>query len=39
MTDAWIAVAVLAHAEHLATFDRDFRRFLPPARLTLLEPA
>ena len=38
VTDAWIAVAVLGHAEHLATFDRGFRRFLPPARLTVLDP-
>ncbi|MEM1126696.1 MAG: TA system VapC family ribonuclease toxin [Bacteroidota bacterium] len=34
--DAWIAVAVRAHAEHLVTFDRDFITLLPPAHLTLL---
>lgn len=35
--DAWIAVAVQAHAEHLVTFDGDFRTLLPSAHLTLLE--
>jgi toxin-antitoxin system PIN domain toxin len=26
--DAWIAATVLYHGEHLATFDRGFRRYL-----------
>ena len=36
ITDAWIAASVLEHHEHLATFDRGFRRLLPPAALTVL---
>ncbi len=36
--DAWIAAAVQANHEHLATFDRVFRRFLPPNALTILTP-
>jgi toxin-antitoxin system PIN domain toxin len=36
VTDAWIAAAVEAHGEHLATFDRDFRALLPARDLTLL---
>ncbi|MBI2299610.1 MAG: PIN domain-containing protein [Armatimonadetes bacterium] len=34
--DAWIAAATLANHEHLVTFDRGFRRYLPPNQLTLL---
>jgi uncharacterized protein len=34
--DAWIAAAVLYHGEHLATFDRGFRRYLPRPHLTVL---
>lgn len=39
ITDAWIATAVLFHSEHLATFDRGFRRLLPDERVTILELA
>lgn len=38
ITDAWIAAAVLAHHEHLVTFDRGFRRFLKPRDVTVLHP-
>ncbi len=34
--DAWIAAAVLVQGDHLATFDRGFRSFLPSSQLTLL---
>ncbi|GJG85705.1 ribonuclease VapC43 [Gemmatimonadetes bacterium T265] len=34
--DAWIAASVLQLNEHLVTFDRDFRRLLPPRHLTIL---
>src|SRR5438067_693668 len=37
VTDAWIAAATEALSEHLVTFDRDFKRLLPPRDLTLLE--
>lgn len=36
--DAWIAAAVRARGEHLVTFDRDFRKLLPPSQLTILNP-
>lgn len=36
--DAWIAAAVLANHEQLATFDRGFKRFLKPGQLILLNP-
>lgn len=36
--DAWIAAAVQSCHEHLVTFDKGFRRWLPPERLTLLQP-
>ncbi|MGA2552222.1 MAG: TA system VapC family ribonuclease toxin [Burkholderiaceae bacterium] len=36
ITDAWIASAIEAHAEHLVTFDRDFIKLLPQRNLTLL---
>jgi toxin-antitoxin system PIN domain toxin len=36
ITDAWIASAVLALSEHLATFDRDFIQLLPARDVTLL---
>ncbi|MBD2550878.1 PIN domain-containing protein [Microcystis elabens FACHB-917] len=38
ISDGWIAAAVLARQECLATFDRDFLRLLPARRLWLLEP-
>lgn len=34
--DAWIAAAVKTRGLNLATFDRDFKRYLLPAELTLL---
>ncbi len=36
--DAWIAAAVLAHHDHLVSFDKGFRRFLKPKEFTLLQP-
>jgi len=38
VSDVWIAAAVLHLGEHLVTLDRDFRRLLPPERLTVLTP-
>ena len=35
--DAWIASTVTQHSEHLATFDKDFRKLLPRSRLTVLK--
>lgn len=37
ISDGWIAAAVLARHECLATFDRDFKRLLPSRQLLLLE--
>jgi toxin-antitoxin system PIN domain toxin len=37
--DAWIATAVLHLGGHLVTFDRGFKRLLPKADLTVLDPA
>ncbi len=37
LPDAWLAAAVMQCGERLATFDRDFKRLLAPAHLTLLE--
>jgi len=37
VTDAWIAAAVLDQHEHLATFDRGFRRLLKARDLTILK--
>ena len=37
VTDAWIAAATEALAEHLVTFDRDFQRLLHSRDLTVLE--
>ncbi|MGH8645920.1 MAG: TA system VapC family ribonuclease toxin [Gammaproteobacteria bacterium] len=36
--DAWIAAAVLAHHDHLVSFDKGFRRFLKTNEFTLLRP-
>jgi len=36
--DAWLAAAVIAQGEHLASFDADFHRLLPPAQFTQLMP-
>lgn len=38
LPDAWLAAAVLERGEHLASFDRDFKRLLGAAHLTLLKP-
>lgn len=38
ISDAWIAASVLDLNEHLVTFDRGFRRLLPPRHLTVLRP-
>ena len=37
--DAWIAAVVLDRVDLLVTFDRGFRRFLPPTQLTVLDPS
>jgi len=37
LPDAWLAAAVEQAGEHLASFDRDFRKLLGRARLTLLD--
>ncbi|MEO8525071.1 MAG: TA system VapC family ribonuclease toxin [Caldimonas sp.] len=34
--DAWLAAAVAQRGEHLVSFDRDFRKLLGRAQLTLL---
>lgn len=36
LPDAWLAAATLQMAEHLVTFDADFKKLLPRLRLTLL---
>ncbi len=38
IADGWIAAAVLARRECLATFDRDFVPLLPARQLVLLNP-
>lgn len=38
IADGWIAAAVLAHRECLATLDRDFVPLLPARQLVLLNP-
>jgi len=37
VTDAWVAASVLHLGERLLTFDRGFRRLLPPRHLTMLK--
>jgi toxin-antitoxin system PIN domain toxin len=37
LRDGWLAAAVEQQAEHLATFDRDFRKLLPRSRFTHLK--
>jgi toxin-antitoxin system PIN domain toxin len=37
--DAWLSAAVVHLGEHLATFDRDFRKLLARGQFTLLAPA
>ena len=38
LPDAWLAAAVMQCGERLATFDKDFKRLLAPAHLSLLVP-
>ena len=38
LPDAWLAAAVLQHAEHLVSFDRDFRKLLGRTQFTQLKP-
>jgi toxin-antitoxin system PIN domain toxin len=38
LPDAWLAAAVAQRGERLVTFDRDFRRLLGRAHLTVLVP-
>jgi toxin-antitoxin system PIN domain toxin len=37
LPDAWLAAAVDHQAEHLVSFDRDFRKLLAPPRFTHLK--
>lgn len=39
MPDAWLSAAVVHAGEHLASFDRDFRKLLARGQFTLLAPA
>ena len=39
LPDAWLAAATLQLGEHLVTFDRDFKKLLGRAQVTLLVPA
>jgi toxin-antitoxin system PIN domain toxin len=39
LPDAWLSAAVTHRAEHLVTFDRDFRKLLTRSQFTLLAPA
>jgi len=38
LPDAWLAAAVIQQAEHLVSFDRDFRQFLGRSQFTQLKP-
>lgn len=38
LPDAWLAAATLHCGEHLATFDRDFKKLLGRSQVTLLVP-
>ena len=38
LPDAWLSAAVEHMGEHLVSFDRDFKKLLGRARLTLLSP-
>jgi toxin-antitoxin system PIN domain toxin len=38
LPDAWLASAVVQQAEHLVSFDRDFRKLLSRSQLTILKP-
>lgn len=37
LPDGWLAAAVDQHAEHLVSFDRDFKKLLPRAQFTHLK--
>ena len=37
LPDSWLAAAVDHQAEHLVSFDRDFKKLLPRTRFTLLK--
>jgi toxin-antitoxin system PIN domain toxin len=37
LPDGWLAAAVDHHAEHLVSFDRDFKKLLARTRFTLLK--
>jgi len=37
--DAWLSAAMAQMGEHLVSFDRDFRKWLPRGQFTLLAPA
>ena len=39
LPDAWLVAATLQLGEHLVTFDRDFKKLLGRAQVTLLVPA
>ena len=39
LPDAWLSAAVAHLGEHLASFDRDFRKLLARSQFTLLVPA
>ena len=39
LPDAWLAAATIHLGEHLASFDRDFRKLIGRSQFTLLEPA
>ena len=39
LPDAWLAAAKLQLAEHLVTFDIDFKKLLPRSKLTVLVAA
>ena len=38
LPDGWLAAAVDQQAEHLVSFDRDFKKLLARTRFTLLKP-
>ena len=38
LPDAWLAAAVAQQAEHLASFDRDFRKLPSRSQLAVLKP-
>jgi uncharacterized protein len=38
LPDAWLAAATIQLAEHLVSFDRDFKKLIGRSQLTLLQP-